>query len=141
MNRKAGNPIGTLLCLGVLLASCSARGAPEVANGVTLLRFGSLNGYPAGLVHGRLSFANGCASLEAAPNVSVTALWSSTTRLDTSSGVLRVIVDGVPFAEGQELSMGGGEYSDEEFVTSLVGPIPEACRGERYWLLTTLVTT
>lgn len=110
-------------------------------NGVTLLRFGHLNGYPTGLFHGRVSFANGCASLEAAPGVPVTALWSSTTRLDTSTGILRIVVDGVPFVEGEELSMGGGEYADEEFAISLVGPIPEPCRGEHYWLMTTLVTT
>jgi hypothetical protein len=71
----------------------------------------------------------------------VTGLWSSGTRLDISTGVLRIVVDGVPFAEGAELSMGGGEYADEEFVVSLVGPIPQQCRGEHYWLLTELVTT
>lgn len=143
MNRTARKPIRSIaaLGLGVFLAGCGARGVPEVANGVTLLRFGYLNGSPTARLDGRVSFANGCASLEAAPGVPVTALWSSTTRLDTSNGILRIVVDGVPFAEGQELSMGGGEYSDEEFVTSLVGPIPEPCRGERYWLLTTLVTT
>jgi hypothetical protein len=47
----------------------------------------------------------------------------------------------VPFSEGDEVSMGGGEYADEEFVVSLVGDIPAPCRGERYWLLAELVTT
>jgi hypothetical protein len=117
------------------------QGAPQIVNGVTLLRFGYLNGGPTGLFHGRVSFVNGCVSLEGVPGVPVTGLWSSGTRLDNSTSTLRIVVDGVPFAEGDELSMGGGEYEDEEFVESLVGPIPEQCRGEHYWLLTSLVTT
>lgn len=129
-----------VLGLAALLAACSPRGTPQDVNGVTLLRFGYLNSSPAGLFHGRVSFANGCASLEGTTGPVVTALWSSNTRLDTSTGVLRIVVDGVPFAEGEELSMGGGEYADEEFVISLVGPIPQRCRGEHYWLMTTLVT-
>ena len=143
MNRRARRRILPSLCLGLaaLLVACSPRGTPQAVNGVTLLRFGYLNGSPAALLHGRVSFANGCASLEAAPGVPVTGLWASSTRLDMSTGVLRVVVEGVPFAEGDALSMGGGEYSDEDFVISLVGPIPESCRGEHYWLLTELVTT
>ena len=127
--------------LTALLVACSPRGTPQAVNDVTLLRFGYLNGSPAALVRGRVSFANGCSSLEAAPGVLMTGLWSSGTRLDMSTGALRIIVDGVPFAEGDELSMGGGEYSDEDFVISLVGTIPESCRGEHYWLLSGLVTT
>lgn len=143
MNVTAGKSIlsSTVLGLAVLLVACSPTGTPQVVNGVTLLRFGYLFGSPAGLFHGRVSFANGCASLETGPGAPVTALWSSSTRLDTSTGALRIVVDGVPFAEGEELSMGGGEYGDEEFVISLVGAIPQPCRGEHYWLMTTLVTT
>jgi hypothetical protein len=131
--------LASLMALAALLVACGPRGMTETANGVTLLRFGQLNGSPAALLHGRLSFANGCASLGAAPGP-VTGLWSSGTRLDVSNGVLRVVVDGTAFAEGDELSMGGGEYSDEAFVVSLVGPIPESCRGEHYLLLTDLVS-
>ena len=36
--------------------------------------------------------------------------------------------------------MGGGEHTDEEFVVTLVGPIPEQCREQHDWLLTDLVT-
>lgn len=132
---------GAVLALAIMVGACGSRGTPQTVNGVTLLRFGYLNGSPAALLHGRVSFANGCVSLEGAPGVPVTGLWSPGTRLDNSTGILRIIVDGVPFAEGDELSMGGGEYADEEFVVSLVGPIPEQCRGEHYWLLTELVTT
>lgn len=143
MKRMAAKPVRQVAVLGLalLLAACSARGAPQIMNGVSLLRFGHLNGYPTGLFHGRVSFANGCVSLEGVPGEPVTGLWSSGTRLDNSTGILRIVVDGVPFTEGDELSMGGGEYADEEFVVSLVGPIPEQCRGEHYWLLTELVTT
>jgi hypothetical protein len=132
---------GAVLVLAMVVGACGSRGTPQVVNGVTLLRFGYLNGSPAALLHGRLSYANGCVSLEAAPGEPVTGLWSSGTRLDNSTGVLRLFVDDMPFAEGDELSMGGGEYADEEFVVSLVGPIPQQCRGEHYWLLTELVTT
>lgn len=128
-----------MLGLVLLLAACSARGTPQILDGITLLRFGYLNGSPAALFHGRVSFANGCVSLEGAAGAPVTGLWSSGTRLDDSTGVLRIVVDGVSLAEGDELSMGGGEYADEEWVVSLVGPIPEQCRGEHYWLLTELV--
>lgn len=143
MNQTARRHIASSLVIGLaaLLAACSPMGTRQVVNGVTLLRFGYLNGSPAALVHGRISFANGCASMEAAPGVPVTALWPSSTRLDMSTGVLRIVVDGVSFAEGDELSMGGGEYGDETFVISLVGPIPDSCRGDRYWLVTELVTT
>lgn len=132
--------IGSLIMLGTAFVACGPRGTPQVANGVTLLRFGQLNGSPAALLHGRISFANGCASVEEAPGAAVTGLWSSGTRLDTSTGTLRIIVDGVAFREGDEVSMGGGEYKDEEFVVSLVGSIPDSCRGDRYFLLTALVT-
>jgi hypothetical protein len=132
---------GAGITLAMLVGACGSKGTPQVVNGVTLLRFGYLNGSPAALLHGRVSFANGCVSLEDAPGVPVTGLWSSGARLDNSTGILRIIVNDVPFAEGDELSMGGGEYADEEFVVSLVGPIPQRCRGEHYWLLTDLATT
>jgi hypothetical protein len=132
---------GAAIGLAMLLVACGQRGAPQVMNGVTLLRFGQLNGSPDALLRGRISFSNGCASLRDAQGVLVTGMWSSGTRLDNMSGTLMIVVDGVPFAEGDEISMGGGEYSDEAFVVSLVGPIPEPCRGERYWMLTDLVTT
>lgn len=143
MNAKLRKPIasGMAFALAWLLLACGAQGRPQVANGVTLLRFGTLSGSPAALLHGRISFANGCVSIEAEPGVAVTGLWSSNTRLDSSTGLLRIIVDGVPFSEGDEVSMGGGEYEDEAFVVSLVGTIPATCRGEHYWLLTELVTT
>ena len=130
-----------VLALAMLVVGGLSRGTPQIVDGVSLLRFGHLNGYPTGLFNGRISFANGCVSLEGASGGPVTGLWSSRTRLDNSTGILRVVVDGEPFAEGDELSMGGGEYADEEFVVSLVGPIPEQCRGEHYWLLTELVRT
>jgi len=130
---------GMTAAVAVLLLACGSRGVPQVSNGVTLLRFGQLNGSPAALLSGRISFANGCASVEAAPGVPVTGLWSSSTRLDTSTAALRIVIDGVAFSEGDEVSMGGGEYEDEQFAVSLVGSIPDTCRGERYWLLTELV--
>jgi hypothetical protein len=130
-----------VLALAASMVACGPRGTPQVANGVTLLRFGQLNGYPAGLFHGRVSFANGCASVESAPGVTGTGLWSSGTRLDNSTGVLRIVIDGVPFTEGDAISMGGGEYADEDFLVSLVGPIPPTFQGERYYLLPELVAT
>jgi hypothetical protein len=140
MNRTARRHIlVSLTAVAAVLVGCGPRGTAETAKGVTLLRFGHLNGSPAGLVSGRLSFANGCVSLEAAPGVPVTGMWASGTRLDTSTGVVRLVVDGTAFAEGDELSMGGGEYTDEVSVVSLVGTIPGSCRGEHYWLLTELV--
>jgi hypothetical protein len=132
---------GAVLGLGVLLAACSPRGTPLVAHGVTMLRFGYLNGGPTALLNGHVSFANGCVSLVDDQGVAVTGLWPSSAGMDVSTGSVQIVVDGVRLAEGAEVSMGGGAYKDEEFVTSLVGPIPEGCRGDRYWLLTGLVVT
>lgn len=133
--------IGVVASIALMLMACSARGAPQVVGGVTLLRFGSLNGYPAALMNGRVSFANGCASLVGDDGIVVTGFWSPGTHLDRSTGVLRIVVDGRSFAEGDEVKLGGGEYTDEAFVVSLVGPIPDSCRGQHYWLLNDLVTT
>jgi hypothetical protein len=130
-----------IFTLASSIVACGPMGTRQEVNGVTLLRFGSLNAYPAALLHGRVSFTKGCVSLESGHGLPVTGLWSSGTRLDASRGVLEIFVDGVRFAEGDVQSMGGGEYADEQFVVSLVGPIPATCRGEHYWLLTDLVTT
>ena len=140
LTRAKAIRLGAAIGLATLLAACGPRGTPQVMNSVTLLRFGQLNGSPDALLHGRISFANGCAGVRDVQGVLATGMWSSGTRLDNTSGTLRIVVDGVSFAEGDEISMGGGEYSDEDFVVSLVGPIPESCRVEHYWMLTDLVT-
>ena len=131
--------VGPVLAAAFLIAGCSRQGVPQHLGILTLLRFGQLDASPAALYTGRVSFANGCASVEGPRGLPMTGLWPPDTRLDATSGRLLIVVQGVPFAEGDELSMGGGEYADEAWVESLVGPIPEQCRGPHYQLLTQLV--
>ena len=96
-----------VLAVVCLVAACSRQGVPQHLGVVTLLRFGQLDARPAALFEGRISFANGCASVEGPGGVPVTGLWPPDTRLDATSGRMLIVVQGVAFAEGDEVSMGG----------------------------------
>jgi hypothetical protein len=109
------------------------------ADGLVLLRWGHLDARPLGLWTGQLAFTGGCVGFEGDGGTTVVVLWPSDTRFDTSTGPLRVVVGGVPFAEGDELRMGGGEYTDRAWIEPLVGPLPPACQRDRYALATELV--
>lgn len=128
--------------LGLLVASAvGCSGSSLTVAGVTMLKMGFTTGGPSALIKGTLDFRDGCIWLREAPNVSVIVLWPQNATLDSAAGVLSVTVDSAQFVEGDELTLGGGELTDVEFVRSLVGPIPETCITARYWQATSLIRT
>ena len=61
------------------------------------------------------------------------AWWPPNGQFDASTGALRIVVDGVPFNEGDVITLGGGEVSHQR-ATYLVGPISPACQRDKYLL-------
>jgi hypothetical protein len=128
----------SLVCLAV--AACNT-GTPLTADGLVLLRWGSLEARPLGLMTGRLAFEGGCVGVEGAEGETVVVLWPPDTTFDKSNGALRVVVNGTTFSEGDELRLGGGEAKDPAWIRSLVGPVPPACQRDLYILATELGVT
>lgn len=128
--------VGALLLIAV--TGCNP-GTPISAEGHVLLRWGHLDAKPLGLWSGRLAFDGGCIGVAGPAGATLVVLWPPDTGLDTSTGALRVILGGVAFAEGDEIRLGGGEYEDQAWAESLVGPIPAACETDKYLLATRLV--
>lgn len=126
--------------VGVLTAACT--GTPMTLGGVTLLRFGFLTGSPTGLAQGVLRIERGCTWIEQAPAMDAPGrfvrpiLWPGAAQLSQAAGELRVVLDGVTFSDGNEITIGGGEYNDRVFVESLVGPLPADCVADSYVLAT-----
>ena len=140
MVKRPNRSTAFVFVLSFILCGC-ARGVPITHEGITILRFGHLQARPQALVHGRVTFANTCASVADNAGEPVTAIWPPDTQFDTSAADLGIVVQGVRFSLGDPISMGGGEYTDEAYVESLVGEIPDDCRGNRYWLVTDLAIT
>ncbi|MGI8928658.1 MAG: hypothetical protein ACR2H0_04235 [Candidatus Limnocylindrales bacterium] len=128
--------LALLVCLAA--AACNP-GTPVVADGLVLLRWGHVDARPLGLTVGRLAFEGGCVGVEGIAGETVVVLWPPDTQFDASAGALRVVINGIAFAEGQELRLGGGEATDETWIRSLVGSLPQACQSDRYILATELV--
>ena len=128
--------------VGLVVASilgCSGQGSSLTVAGVTMLRLGLATGGPTAIIQGALDIRDGCIWLREAPDTSVIVLWPSSATLDNAAGVLSVTLDGARFVDGDELTLGGGELKDLDFVRSLVGAVPEACVTARYWQATSLV--
>lgn len=135
MTAKASAPV-LALWLGLTLAGCT--GSPVVLDGTTMLRYGFLTGSPTALLTGTIRFDAGCIWLEHVdvPEVRELILWPPRTGLDNSGGVLRVIDGGVTLADGDPVTMGGGQYKDLQTVQGFVGPVPSECVTSLYWLAT-----
>lgn len=103
-----------------------------------MLRTGFLTGGPTALASGTLEFRDGCIWLMEAPGASVLVLWPHDADLDTSAGAIAVTFQNHRFAEGDRMTLGGGEEKDLEHVRSLVGSLPDECITDRYWLTTTI---
>jgi hypothetical protein len=106
-----------------------------------MLRYGLLTGAPTALLSGIIRFEGGCIWLEHVdvPGVRELVLWPSSAGLNNSDGVLRVVVGNVMLADGDPVTMGGGQYKDLPAVEQLVGPVPQACLTHFYWLATDTV--
>ena len=135
MRYRAPGRAAVLLSTCLLAAGCGMQGTPLANQGITLLRYGQLEAFPAALVTGQLSLANGCVSLTDDEGRPVTALWPPDSRFASSTDATKLIIQGRTLTEGDPVSMGGGEYTDRAWVESLVGTIPESCQGDRYWLV------
>ena len=98
---------------------------------------------PSAMVGGTLVSEAECLMLEApAPSGQRTMLiWPVTYR--PIAGGQGVQDDGVALHVGDEVVLGGGEYTDEAWITErLVGPaIAPACRTGRYALVTSIVSS
>ena len=114
----------------VVLGGCNP-GRPLVDDDLVLLRWGHLEARQTGLLVGRLTFRGGCVGIESDQEQPWIVLWPPDTQLDRSTGVLRIVIDEVPYAEGDELQMGGGE-ADHQWATTLVGPVPPVCQRDQY---------
>ena len=132
--RRAAAP----LALAFLLAAC---GGTHTASGLTLLRYGPMTGTPAALANGTLRFLSGCTILEnidpnGAPKGQV-ILWPPGTDIVVRDGLTHVAVGGTLATDGDEVQLGGGQYSDQAWVEHMVGDV-KACRSDRYWLASSM---
>ncbi len=133
--------IGSLAPLGLLvtLAGCNLIGAGSASPTFPQHRGFFLSG-PASLVQGKLVLESGCLMLESAgPAYERTLLiWPpSYTPLEDGAGVQG---DGIELLLGDEVLLGGGEYSDEAWVNErLIGPpIQPECLTRLYTLITSM---
>jgi hypothetical protein len=125
-----------VLALGFALgvAGCGPPG-PMTLDGVTIMRHGFMDGGPAALYTGPVRFEEGCVVASAGLDAAfVPVIWPPTAALSHAGDELVVLVNGLVIHDGDQASIGGGEYKDVDFVEQLSGPIPEACRAEYYWL-------
>jgi hypothetical protein len=84
---------------------------------------------------------NGCTWLEDNDSADVwSVFWPPDAYLEGVAGFVRVVVGGKSLESGTAVTLGGGEYTDEAWVASLVGGvIPPRCKWDKYWLATEVV--
>lgn len=126
---------GGILAIGLAFAAaaCGSPG-PVTVDGISLLRRGVMNGYPAALFTGTVHFRDGCVWADSATDTQVMVWPPSATLVRGIEGQLVLVVDGIELEDGDSFSIGGGQFDDIEFIRSLAGGIPEACRAGLYWL-------
>ena len=121
----------------VLATFVVACGGTLTLGGVRILRYGPQAGSPAALASGTLRFLDGCVILENLdPNGAPTGqviLWPPGTDLRLIGGQIYVVVGDVHATDGDKVTLGGGEYSDQAWVEHLVGDVGR-CRSDLYWL-------
>lgn len=134
---RTRNP--AILPLLFLLVGCNPIGAGSASP--TFPQHGGFDGTgPASLVQGKLVLEAGCLMFESpGPGYERTLLvWpSSYVPLEGGAGVLG---DGVELLLGDEVLLGGGEYTDEAWVKErLIGPpVKPECLTGRYALITSM---
>jgi hypothetical protein len=64
-------------------------------------------------------------------------LWPAGTDLQSIDGRVHVVLGGVAATDGDEVSLSGGEQTDQAWVEELVGPVG-ACRSDVYWMALTM---
>ena len=119
-----------LAALAMGVAGC---GSPMTVDGVTVLRHGITNGGPAALLTGTVHFRDGCVWADAFGESQV-VVWPWSARLDHADGELVIVVDDVTLRDGDQFSIGGGQFTDVAFIRGLAGSIPDACLASLYWL-------
>lgn len=132
---------GYVFVVAALVVGC---GGPLAGGGVTILRYGPMNGGMAALADGTLRFIDGCAVVESvdpngAPDGRV-VLWPAGTDLQSIDGRVHVVLNGVAAGDGDEVSLSGGEQTDQAWVEELVGPVG-GCRSDVYWMAWTMERT
>lgn len=123
------------LSLAALGAGCASPG-PMTLGGITIMRHGIMNGGPAALYSGPVVFREGCVEAVFSDGTFEPIIWPPTAQLVSQGDELLLVVDGLIIHHTDPVEIGGGEYTDLEFVAELSGPVPEACRADRYWLAT-----
>ena len=125
------------VALGFTISACGSPG-PMTLDGVTIMRHGVMDGGPAALLSGAtIAFRNGCVGTDILPTGDFEPIiWPPTARLSHVGDELVLVVDGLVIRHLDAANVGGGEYADTPFVEQLSGPIPGACRADRYWLAT-----
>ena len=119
-----------LATTALLMAACSG---PLTVGGVSILRYGPQAGRPTALATGTLRIEEGCTTIDFGEPTPSMILWPPGTSLTIVEGRVHVVSDGVTAADGDPISLGGGQYDDQAFVESLVGPVGP-CRADLYWL-------
>jgi len=121
-----------VLALALAAAACVA-GSPAMLDGVTILRYGLLNGSPAALITGTIDFRDGCVFIDANGEGQV-VIWPSSTTLQHAGEEVVVVAQGLTLHDRDVVKLGGGQYSDVQFVRGLTGSIPDVCLADLYWL-------
>ena len=124
----------------IVLATIVGCGGPVTADGITILRYGPQIGGPAALTSGTLRFISGCVILEnidanGAPTGQL-VIWPPGTDLRVVDGQVFVAVGAVLATDGDEVRLGGGQYSDQAWVEKLVDAPVGPCESNLYWLAT-----
>jgi hypothetical protein len=120
--------------LAWLLAACGPPG-PVTLDGTTIMRHGLLAAKPAALLErATIVFRNGCVGTEVLPTGEFQPIvWPPTAFLSHQEDAVALVVDGLVIHHLDRANVGGGEI-DADFAEELSGPIPAACRADRYWL-------
>ena len=118
-----------------IVTACDQGGVVNTPGLPILLRYGRLDGFPAALIDGTLSFRGSCIWVEQEDGTSSVILWpgNTTVRLEGVQPVVQV--GDLVLREGDGIQLGGGSYSDKDFVAGLLGTaIPDSCVTQLYWL-------
>jgi len=100
--------------------------------GIQLPTYGPGNAYPGALATGTLERRKACVVLH--DTIDWLLIWPTGTTAWLDEGGLVVIEpSGPPLHEHQQISVGGGDYTEADFPRPITGLV-DACRSYRLWL-------
>ena len=124
-----------------LLAACGSTTGSDEPRERLYLPTHALASVPAAQLVGTLREKAGCLIAEASPPNAGDRLliWPAGTMVHREDDGTAVIVSGRAAIVGRPLTVGGGEYGDEQFIETLIRhELPDRCRTDLYWLVADL---